>query len=221
VTSRRYEDPCGIARALDRVGERWALLIVRELLLGPKRFVDLHRALTGISPNVLAQRLKELDAAGVVCHRTVGPPIGAQVYELTDWGLELEPVLLSLARWGSRAPIAAPGPMSVDALVISLRTTFDPRAAGALEVSVKLELDSDRFVFRVSGGTFEIARGWNDASDVEVVAESDTFRSVVYGGLALDDAIADGRLTVVGKRSVARRLVRCFTRPAQHPDAVA
>jgi DNA-binding HxlR family transcriptional regulator len=195
--------------------------VVRELLLGPKRFVDLQRALVGVSPNVLTQRLKELDAAGVLRHRTVGPPVGARVYELTDWGGELEPVLVSLARWGSQAPLDAAGPMSVDALVMSLRTTFDERAAGTFEVSANLELDSDRFVARVGSGSFEIARGWNDESDVEFVSESDTFRSVVYGGVVLDDAIADGRLTVVGKRSVARRLVRCFTRPSRHVDAGA
>lgn len=95
---RTYGDPCGIARALDAIGERWALLIVRELAFGPKRFTDLRAAL-GASPNVLSQRLGELEEAGVVEHRSVG---GA-LYELTDWGRELHPILVQLGRWGTRS----------------------------------------------------------------------------------------------------------------------
>src|SRR3954454_5888357 len=94
---RTYGDPCGIARALDVVGERWALLIVRELTYGPKRFTDLKRGLAGASPNVLSQRLRELEAAGVVDHHAVG-----STYELTDRGLELHPILVQLGRWGAR-----------------------------------------------------------------------------------------------------------------------
>src|SRR5687768_12104874 len=95
---RSYGDPCGIARALDAVGERWALLVVRELLLGPKRFTDLRAAL-GASPNVLSQRLGELEAAGVVERRNA---TGA-LYELTAWGRHLHPILLQLGRWGARS----------------------------------------------------------------------------------------------------------------------
>src|SRR5688572_32862025 len=102
ATSRRYGDACGMPRALDRVGERWALLIVRELLLGPKRFTDLRAGLPNASPNVLSQRLRELEAHGVLRRRRLGPPARAWVYELTDWGQELEPLIVQLGRWGSR-----------------------------------------------------------------------------------------------------------------------
>src|SRR5919106_3243857 len=106
VTMRTYGDLCGIARALDVVGERWALLVVRELLLGPKRFTDLRAGLPHVGPDVLTQRLKELEAAGVVRRATLPPPAASKVYELTRRGAELEPVVLALGRWGS----AAPGP---------------------------------------------------------------------------------------------------------------
>src|SRR6187401_1310870 len=104
TTKRTYGDRCGVARALDLVGERWALLVVRELLLGPKRFTDLRAGLPGLSPDVLSQRLRELEQAGILARRTLPPPAASQVYELTDRGHELRPVVLALGRWGSRAP---------------------------------------------------------------------------------------------------------------------
>src|SRR5262245_1354959 len=137
---RSYGDPCGIARALDRVGERWALLIVRELLLGPKRFTDLKLGLPDASPNVLSQRLRELEQSGVVQWRKLPPPASATVYELTAWGRELEPVVRALARWGSQALPVPRGALSVDALMIALETTFDGQAAGSLGARVELQI---------------------------------------------------------------------------------
>ena len=99
--ARRYDDPCGIARALDVIGDRWALLVIRELAFGPRRFLALRAGLHGISPNVLAQRLRDLESAGVVRRDTLGPPASVAVYELTERGRELRPVLLALGRWGS------------------------------------------------------------------------------------------------------------------------
>src|ERR1700759_2281904 len=119
---RSYEDPCGIARALDVVGERWALLIVRELSFGPKRFTDLRAGLRGASPNVLSQRLQELESTGVVQRRKA-------LYELTAWGRELHPVLLQLGRWGARSLARPRGELSVDALMLALEATFVPAQA--------------------------------------------------------------------------------------------
>ncbi|MFQ6708458.1 helix-turn-helix transcriptional regulator, partial [Bordetella pertussis] len=114
---RSYEDGCAGAHALDLVGERWALLVVRELLLGPKRFTDLRKGLPGISPNVLTQRLTELEAVAVLRRRKLDPPAGAWVYELTDWGRELEPVILQLGKWGARSPaLPREAGLSVDSL---------------------------------------------------------------------------------------------------------
>src|SRR6185437_13211742 len=104
TTRRSYGDPCGVARALNLVGERWALLVIRELLLGPKRFTDLRTGLPGVSPNVLSQRLDELERVAVVRRRKLAPPAGSWVYELTDWGHDLEPIILDLGRWGARSP---------------------------------------------------------------------------------------------------------------------
>src|SRR3954470_22099333 len=127
---RTYGDRCGIARALDVVGDRWALLVVRELLLGPKRFTDLRAGLPNLGPDVLAQRLRELEANGVVQRRTLAPPASSRVYELTDWGRGLEPVILDLGRWGSQTGLPSGGArLGPDSTVLALKTMFDPSAA--------------------------------------------------------------------------------------------
>src|ERR687891_1843306 len=102
--TRTQEDGCGIAHASDLLGQRWALLVVRELLLGPKRFTDLRTGIPDISPNVLGQRLRELEESGIVRRRKLPPPAAARVYELTEWGQELEPAVVALRRGGTRPP---------------------------------------------------------------------------------------------------------------------
>jgi DNA-binding HxlR family transcriptional regulator len=109
---RKFDDGCAVAHALDLIGERWALLIVRELLLGPKRFTDLHSGLPGTSPDVLTQRLRELTETGVVRRRHLPPPAASWVYELTDWGAELEAVVQRLAQWGAAHQACAMTPRS-------------------------------------------------------------------------------------------------------------
>ena len=104
MTNRSYGDACGMAHAAELVGERWALLVIRELLLGPKRFTDLRAGIPRVSPNVLGQRLRELEAAGIVRRRTLPPPAASRVYELTEWGQDLEPVALRLGAWAARSP---------------------------------------------------------------------------------------------------------------------
>ena len=168
VTTRRtYGDSCGIARALDIVGERWALLIVRELVLGPKRFTDLRAGLPKAGPDMLAARLRELEAAGVVRRRTLPPPAGSRVYELTEWGAELAPVLISLGRWGSRAPLPpAAAPLGVDAAIVALQTTFDPGAAAGVRGRLAIGLGDQVFslAVRPAGGALEITRGEPEAA---------------------------------------------------------
>src|ERR687890_321469 len=128
---RRYEDACGAAHALDLIGERWALLVMRELMFGPKRFSDLRADLPGISANVLTQRLEGLEAAGAVMRRRLPPPASAQVYELTPWGYESEPIFQVLGRWAARSPQHDPTlPLSAVSLFLSFRTMFDPARAG-------------------------------------------------------------------------------------------
>src|SRR5919198_4121426 len=140
MSARRFGQYCGLARALELVGERWALLVVRDLLLGPKRYTDLSRGLPRIPTNVLAARLRELEEAGVVQRRLLPRPAGSVVYELTAYGQELEDIVLRLGRWGARS-LGEPRPedvLTADSLVLALRATFRPEAARGLRASYEL-----------------------------------------------------------------------------------
>jgi DNA-binding HxlR family transcriptional regulator len=194
VETRRYDDPCGVARALAVVGQRWAMLVVRELLLGPKRFRDLLRGLDGMSPNVLSQRLKDLEAAGVVLRSSPG------VYGLTDEGAALEPVLVALGRWGRRRPLDQRGPMSPDALLLALRTTFDPVAAGDLSVVIDLRIDGDRVAVTVAGGVLAMARGAASQPVATVGGDVPGVRAMIYRAGTVAAAVASGTVTVDGVR---------------------
>lgn len=213
---RSYGDPCGTARALDVIGERWALLVVRELLFGPKRFTELSRGLPGMSQNVLAARLRELETDGIVRNYRLGPPASTRVYELTQRGYQLEELLIALGRWGSRVPldaIDADAELSVDALVLALRTTFEPRKAGALRARVELCVDGDRFHAEIGDGAFTVARGGSGNADAVLDADAATMRSVVFGGVSLTDAVRSRALRLTGDQRMAARFVNCFPRP--------
>ena len=209
---RQYDDPCGVARALDVVGERWTLLVVRELLFGPKRFSDLVRGLPGMSQNVLSQRLRELVAAGLVERRRLGPPVSGQVYELTERGAALRPVVIELARWGSRIPTTSRADLSVDALALALLTTFAPD--GAEDVRIKLVLGDDRFAAEIADGRLEIVRGEAAGPDAEIHTDAAGLRSVVFGGRELAEAVASGEAEVRGDAEKATAFVSRFLRPA-------
>ena len=215
MTPRRsYGDPCGIARALDLVGERWALLVVRELVLGPKRFTDLRAGLPHVSSEVLAQRLRELESAGVLARRTLRPPNAVRVYELTPWGQELEPVLLALGRFGSQAPMPPDVPaLGVDAMVLALPTLFDPEAAGELAATVALVVDEQAFGVRVSDGRLEVTRGDAEPADAAITTDPATLAAVLWHGRRPAEARRAGALRVGGDRRVAERFLRLFPRP--------
>jgi DNA-binding HxlR family transcriptional regulator len=213
-TRRTYGDRCGIARALDQVGERWALLVVRELLLGPKRFTDLRAGLPHVSPDVLAQRLRELERDGVVGRRTLAPPAASRVYELTDRGLELEPVLLALGRWGSGAPFP-PGDAKLgpDSAVIALMAVFDPGAADGLSASYELRLGEDRFRARVADGRIEFARGSAEQADATIETDPETLSGVLWHGRPLAEAERAGDVRIEGSRRAATRFLGLFALP--------
>lgn len=204
-----YDDPCGTARALDAVGERWSLLVVRELLLGPKRFGQLRRGLHGVSPNVLSQRLTDLSEAGTVRHYLLDPPASVPVYELTARGRALEPILLELGRWGSQEPITSSNELTVDALLLAFKTTFVPPA---FDVTYGLHVDSEWFGVAVDAGRIEVSRGRPPRPAATLESDVATLRSFAFGRISLADAESAG-LSVVGSRALARRFPRLFRVP--------
>ncbi len=213
---RSYGDACGIARALDVVGERWALMVVRELLLGPKRFTDVRAGLPHVSPDVLAQRLRDLEQAGIVDHRRLPPPYGSQVYELTARGRALEPVLIELGRWGGAN---APPPcedmcMSLDAYIVSLRTLFDPQRAGDFSARMELRLGEERFRIVIADGRIDAGRG--ELPDADAVIETDpaALIDVLHGHRQLGDALAAESIRFSGDKRKAKRFTQLFPVPA-------
>ncbi|GAB3749273.1 winged helix-turn-helix transcriptional regulator [Microlunatus parietis] len=217
-----FNDPCGTARALDTIGDRWALLVVRELLYGPKRFVDLARGLAPISQNVLSQRLHKLTDAGVVRRRTLGPPVGGPAYQLTEMGEELHSVLVVLGRWGSRLPLdpGVTADLSVDALTLALETTFDPGIAGTLATSVLLRLGHDSFLATVTAGEFTIRRSESADAEIMIITEPGDLQRLVFARTDLAQAVRDGTVMITGDRRKARRFLRCFPVPPPFPDAL-
>jgi DNA-binding HxlR family transcriptional regulator len=214
VPGRTYADACGTAHALDLVGERWALLVVRELLLGPKRYSDLRGDLPGISTNILSTRLDELEHAGVVQRRRLPPPAASAVYELTEWGRELEPVICHLGRWAARSPLHdRTTHLSVTSFVLSLRTNFDASVAAGLRVTLELRLGDDSFIAEVDDGRFSIDRGTADQPDAVLAGAPPVLAGVVYGGRPLTDAVEAGDVVLTGNRRAVERLLRTFVLP--------
>jgi len=214
-TKRSYGEACRFAYALDLVGERWALLIVRELLLGPKRFTDLRAGLPHASPNILSERLRELEQAGVVHRRKLPPPAATQVYELTEWGAELEPVVTGLGTWGARSPVPPEhreiGP---DSIVLALRSLFDPAAAGDLEASYELRIGEDRYRVDVAGG--ELTLGRSPVEHPKLVLETEeasAMAALLSGELPLEEALDSGAAKLAGSKREAQRFLRLFPMP--------
>ena len=219
ATTRTYDDGCAAAHALDLVGERWALLVVRELLLGPKRFTDLRSGLPNASPNVLAQRLRDLEAAGVVRRRKLPPPAASRVYELTEWGRDLEPVIISLGRWGVRSPTKPPdAELGVDSLILSFRTMFDPGQAEELRASYEFRFGEASFQAEIAEGRLEIERGSAEQPDATIVTDAGTLAALVYDELGLEDALSSGDLSIEGDREAVERFLTLF--PLPEPAAV-
>ena len=214
TTKRTYGDRCGVARALDLVGERWALLVVRELLLGPKRFTDLRAGLPGVSTDILAQRLRELEQSGIVRRGTLPPPAGSRIYELTERGHELEPIVVALGRFGSVAPFP-PGEaqIGVDAVVIALKSLFAPRGADGRAASYELRLGEQRFRVAVADGRLEVARGGAEAPDATIETDPGTLATVLWHGRRLDEARRSGEVATTGDRRAITRFMGLFGLP--------
>jgi len=214
ATSRTYEDSCGVAHGLDLVGERWALLVVRELMIGAKRFGDLKADLPGISANVLTHRLVELERAGLLSRRKLPKPAAVWVYELTDWARELEPVMQLLGRWAARDPNHRKDlHFSVTSLILSLRTNFDAAVADGANLTVDLRANGESYIARVTRGKLTITAGEALDPDATITGEPRMFAAVVYGGRPFADATATSDLQVSGDRAAAERFLSLYTLP--------
>ncbi|MFF5297444.1 winged helix-turn-helix transcriptional regulator [Paractinoplanes globisporus] len=211
-TSRSYRDSCGIARALDVVGERWALLVVRELLLTPQRFSELRHALPHVSSNLLSDRLRELEHNGVI-RRVPAPTEGHQVYELTERGRKLEPILRALGDWGIDAP-QPPGPaaLSATSVLIFLQGAARP-GPEAPPTTYRLELDGRVWTVILRSGRAEVQPGEPATADVSLRTDPLTFSALLTDSAALTAARADGTLAVAGDLSAVDRLREAVSGP--------
>jgi DNA-binding HxlR family transcriptional regulator len=215
ATKRSYQEACRFAYALDLVGERWALLIVRELLLGPKRFTDLREGLPHASTNILSDRLRELEANAVVHRHKLPPPFGSTVYELTEWGRELEPVVTRLGAWGARSPVPPESrEIGPDSIVLALRSLFDPEAAGDLDATYELRIGEQPFRVGIAAGGLDLSRDPAEAPAATLTfPDAPTMAAVLTGQLPFDQALASGALQLDGPRQAAKRFLRLFPMP--------
>lgn len=213
-SGRSYGDACGTAQALDLIGERWALLVMRELMLGPRRFGDLRDSLPGISSNVLTQRLEGLEEAGVARRRKLPPPASVQVYELTDWGREAEPVILWLGRWGARSPNQdVTMPLSAVSMALSFRAMFDPDKARGKTVRIGFEAPGESFTFTVKDATLTTERGLLPDIEMVLAGLPGAMTGAVYGFADLAEQERGEVLTVRGDRSAFERFASLFELP--------
>ncbi|WP_367613586.1 winged helix-turn-helix transcriptional regulator [Sphingomonas sp. AP4-R1] len=212
---RWYDDACGTALALELVGERWSMLIVRELMYGPRRFGELKTGLPGISANVLTQRLESLEEAAILVRRKLAPPANVQVYDLTPWGRESEGAIMALGRWAARSPLHDPTAfMSGASLMMSMRTMLVSGRMGDLACRIGVRLGADHFVAEVAGEDIVVQRGFAEAPDVTV--EADTAFPIlawIYGKRDPAPMEAEGALRITGDRPLATRFAALFALP--------
>ena len=211
ATRRSYGDPCGVARALDLVGERWALLVVRDLLVGPKRFTDLHQGLPGIPTNILTARLKELEQAGIVRRRVLPPPERSVIYELTEYGAELEDVVVQLGRWGAKS-LGEPRPdetVTADSLAIALRTIFHPEAARGLKAGYELRVGDIVIHARVHNKKVEVAKGPLPSPDL-IIETGPAMKAMLAREITPAEAIKGGSVRITGNRELLERFAEMF-----------
>jgi len=210
---RSYGQHCTVARALDVVGERWTLLLVRELSTGPKRFKDLLEGLPGIGSNLLAGRLKALEGEGIVRRSTLPPPAGSNVYELTRLGRGLEPVIVALSRWGARL-LGSPGEddeVRAGWAAVAMRSALGPEASGGRPSTYGFRIDGEAFHVRVGHGGEEVEARQGSAPDPNpvVVGDSETLIAVASGKRSLDEALESGALLIEGEGDREALLAWC------------
>ena len=205
---RIYDDACGLAHALELIGERWSMLILRELAYGPRRFSELKADLPGISANVLTQRLSELESRGIVRKTRLPPPASVQVYEATQWGLEAAPLIGRLGRWAARSPLHDPTlPISHVAIMMSLQTMIDADRARDLKGTLGFRFGETSYVAALHKGRLDVERREIDTCDVVFTASPAALAGVIYGGAPLET------IGVEGDIALARRFITLFPLP--------
>ncbi len=211
---RSYEDGCAFAQALDLVGERWALLIVRELMFGPKRFTDLKQDLPGIATNILTQRLVGLEEAGLLQQVDLPRPARGKAYGLTPWGLAFREPLRVMGAWASRSPhLRFDHPLSAAAAMLSLDSMFDEAKAAGLQVAIDLRLPEGDFAIEVENGRLSVEPGRHPNPDCVVTTDQNALLPVLYAGKPVEAALADGSLATEGNAAALERLAGAFRSP--------
>ncbi len=211
---RRFHDACGMAHGLELLGERWALFVVRELMLGPRRFSDLRDDLPGLSANVLSQRLGELEERGVLIRRKLPPPASVQVYELTEWGYEAEVIVQELGRWAARSPGHDPTlPISGVSILLSFRTMIDRSRIGAMNFSLGFRFGEDGYRGHLDANGFTVAQGDPAGADLLFEGQPEALGAYVYGGVPYAGLEAAGALRISGDMATAERFRSLFTLP--------
>lgn len=211
---RHYDDGCAFAQALDLVGERWALLVMRELMFGPKRFTDLKESLPGIATNMLTQRLLGLERAGIIQRVGLPRPARGQAYALTPWGLSFREPLRVMGSWASRSPhLRFEHRLSAAAAMLSLDSMFDPNQAGDLRLAMDLRLPDGDFAVLVEKSRISVELGRNPHPDCVVTGDQNALLPVLYAGKPIEAAIADGSLTIEGQPQALAQFASAFRRP--------
>ena len=213
---RRYDDACAATHGMDIIGERWALPVMRELMLGPRRFGELKASLRGISANVLTQRLEGLEAAGVVRRSRLPPPASVQVYELTPWGYEAGPIFQAMGRWAVRSPAHDPSrPFSAVSLMLSFRTMIDLNRTQGLEARIGFRIGEDSFVLGIAGQAVTLGRGDTAGCDLVFTGSTAMIGAAAYAGVPLAELERTGDLVIDGDRRLAERFVTRFPMPSK------
>jgi DNA-binding HxlR family transcriptional regulator/putative sterol carrier protein len=215
---RSYMQYCSVAHALDLVGERWALLIVRELILGPKRFRELHEGLPAVSTNVLSNRLKELETTGVIRRRLLPRPATGAVYELTEYGRELEDIVVALGRWGAKTIEArSEQAFKPEWFAIALLGSFRAESARRIRATYELRLDGAVFHLRVDRGRLEHGRGPAKDADLVVETDSESLFALLMGQISAADAVEAGVVKIDGGLGELERMIELFALQQAEP----
>jgi DNA-binding HxlR family transcriptional regulator len=210
---KRYDQYCPVCHALGLVGERWALLVVRELLKGPKRYTDLLEGLPGVGTNILAARLRELEGGGIVRKRKLPPPAASTVYELTEYGRELEEPLYALARWGARSlpPPAKNEDFYPDWGLNAFAALLDPEAARGVTETYVVRVADDTYTVQLADGRVHVEMGAVEEADLDFTTDQGTFFALASGALDPRVALAEGRVTIdTGKPAGLERFFSVF-----------